>query len=1768
MPIKFDDEQVPGLRFDEQPVVPPAPSIVIDPPSIVLDQPDPTLSGALDQSARSQKGEGLLSRVLDYASVNPKMAADVLKGGVTTAASVVKAPGRLADAVEGKFGGTRSWKTPWYGMQKIADFADFADKEIQEIPSYDNPYLQGLGSAGAFMVGGIAAAPARLAPWLVGGGLGAAAGASSQYDEALAADATPDQALMAYLGGAAVGSSEALPMGWAVKKLNKLTGGMLAERLKEAYLSKIPTIGGELFAGLWREGLQEGFQQAGSNWVASDLAGYAPDRTLGENVFASALTGGLVGSTIGGFTGLAEQAMKKRLMERFKAEIEAKLATGDPINFLQGKMSPVQALVAMRQLLGQMEGEEQIAGEIALQQREGETGKTGEEIAQEYLDGQQQGVTDLIFSSAQGLQLHDPVYDPTRPNSSAVTSYSGALPIDTTVESAVLAKGEKSLTALEALNRVDTVLAQVNPYKHLQELYKDALSRPNLTPEEVTKWQELSARINEKIAYTKLVGKEVKKYLEAMRAVYSPDMKIIVTDAGNIPVDPVTGKSRTRNNNGFISITRDVPLARGPTQVATIFIDMDRLATEMAQEKSLKKDPVAKARRRIFETLTHEMGHALIMRHMQKIMSDAVAGNRGAQRSLALITDEYERWILQASKSNQDFFITSLAPLQKGVEAAAAAGPEVAETPMYVRNADWKLYAPKEYLLSFDEFFADMTARIASQGNLDSEAMTKFFKPVLKQYQRMFDKMVPEMKTAEYGKTWQEFLERQALSYRINQEIEKAIEGGGKSIWDALKGDVPGFDPKNFVGLRGNEDTWNKVMQYGFTLLQIAEVNAHVLPLQAYRQVTVDAQAYVRNLTQAAVITMRQLQGLGRIERKNVFDVLYEEASEKKLTPPAVLANLLNNEELKGYQAVRENLDTILNEMEKVSIASAQESFRDNQELLAENLKEISKEFNKMRTAGYFPYLRFGNYSMTATVRAPFTYEGEDYKVGQRLTFQTFETEKERDKELAALRVKMKGLPVALAPSVLRETDFAIQGMPRSMLQVLKRNLLATGTVDKELLDVIDRELNNATPFQSARKNWLKKKGVHGYSEDGMRAFAYYMKSQSGHLMRAKYAGPMHQHVKQMQDDISLMIATGELAQKRQEMVHWMERHFDYLMNPGNELAALRSAFSVMYLGFNLKSAAVQFLQIPQVVYPYLASRYGDAEAIKHLTAASYEMTDYIRHQKDYVEAQEAPIESEAFLDKLTKEGKSYLKTQEVEADFNAGWRMYVEEFETDPNTGEETGNHLIQLTPDKLDGVDPETVLALPPLPKQTKKQRLGSMIARGLHEQWIDQSFMTELAIASQVNNLDRMLTNSSAKKGWYKISEWAMLPMRLTEKANRLVTAIAAYNLQYEKEANHEKAVLAAREANWTSNYEYARWNRPEFTRGKKGVAFLFSSYLQHSLYFATHDPGAVRHWIMMMTLAGALGLPFADDLKDLVNFFMTFMKRQLGYKDPYTDVQKDMYEFLGEFVSNPDLILHGLGYDSFGATQVGEVMGVPIPQFNVSGSISMGNILPLTEIPGRALTTTNSGELLAESLASAGGASGNLVEGLYSAIMSPKPSDWKGMEKMVPFMAVRNLSKAVRMGVEGQETNASGEVIAKFDPANPREFLELVGQGVGFTPTRLTQGWERNILANNMARYYQVQRSALQQQFNVAVFNEDREAISDVLKAVKEYNATVPFPELGLGKEMRSNAKTFVEGKIEAGLGVKGSAKEYRLRKSVDDLYRDPAWERDVRQGEQP
>lgn len=1637
---------------------------------------------------------------------------EFLRGFGNTVIDTLQAPGYLAKAFhEADILGDNgikfdySWDKPLssllYGvtdvLQKLQNEIN-SDREESQAKSPLLKYPEAMGSAAAFLLGGRASgAKTEVGQSIVAGGLGAAQGGTSQYEDALNYGASPEDALLAYGGGAAFGSTEGFPGYFFLKRLNKLGGGKIIEKLNEFGMQGESGLIREAIKGGLTEMLQEGTQTVGSNWVANDLAGYDPSRTLGENFWDNVITAGVVGSTLGGGLQLLRDGQIQEAKEKFQSDWIKAFNSGDAINSLAtpgngfGSFTPVDNLIHLNKLKADLERHIDQKAEAALARlgqkfdaeeqllETADIDEVSEAFGTQDPDGSFASILDPSFTAPGGiLDSQQRQFDYTV----------GTLPVNSSVEKALLLhRNGAPLSAKEALRLTDTVTLP-SRYAELVTAIEKSIERQEQLMEGDTIPPESKAQQARNLAILKLrreqLGKKLeiannllsqaKEYTTVFRNALNPSMKMVVTDTDAF------AREGKRSPGGWFTGSQNVDLGDGKiSQVGTMFLNLENLVDQVyTGEQNKNSSTYRSAKRQLFEVMTHELGHSVMAQHFHSVVNTIAKGDpvasRAAYKTFILLKEEYSNWLQDMVGANWRGFAETSVPFQRAAGFIQSLGDNVN---LGLNQELPPTYPKQSYYLSFDEFFADMTARLATQGHLADPVMTEFFKPVLEQYQKIFNNY-PEWAKSEYGNNWKEFLQSRALSYKIKEEIEEAKTRGSNNLWDGLRNKVPGLNPDNFVGLRQQLDRWNKGLSWGLNLLQMERIFPHVPQFATYRGTAEAWSAYQRDFANQATETLENWRSLGKKEAAELTEVLFEESEKKANLPPALLAKRLSGESLLVYNQVRQQLNRVLSEMEATTLLEANREFATNQEKLLAATTEIKAEFQKLKDSGYFPYIRFGDWTITARATRDTKFQGQDFKAGELITFQAFESRKERDQQYSKLRGELGG-SASVSASKMRESEYTVQGMPRSILLALRNRLQADGQLTPEVAKSIEQSLEAAAPFKNFRNHFRKKKDIHGYSEDAFRAFAHYIRSAAGNISRVRYAGEMRDSIDSMQADVKTIQEIGGNATHRQEMVHWLKRHFDYIMNPASELAALRGVGFVAYLGFNIKSAFVNSMQMLTTVYPYLASRYSDVQAVSELGKAGNWLKKWTFQKGDFINA---------------KPG---------------------------------------------------------------SKESRIAELIARGNSEGWLDQSLATELAIAASENSLDRSMYLPSYKRFWHNFSRWSALPFHLVEKTNRYITAIAAYNLAYNETQDHQKSVLAAKLANQQTNFENARWNRPEFLRGKKSAVLLFQNFIQNQIFFITKDSGSTRYFLIMLLLAGVMGLPGADDLADIIDAAVTKLNKELGMKNPKFQIRVEMRKFLDELGANPDLVMHGTSQNSFGLGQVGELTGLPIPKFDLSNSIGMGNIIPGTDIPNRVMSGAGPGDIALESISQAGGASGNLVEDYYRGLFSKEPNDWKRTEKLLPLMSMRNMSKAARYAVEGKERAANGVVIADFTPYDVRTGLEIFGQGLGFPLQEVQIGWEKELAKRDAIQFYKTWQASIQRQLNIAYMQEDREAIVDARDAYKLYNESVPMPEMRIKpKDAREAIRAYIKGQIKAGMGFAAEKKYTRLSNSVEEAFPDP------------
>jgi len=273
----------------------------------------------------------------------------------------------------------------------------------------------------------------------------------------------------------------------------------------------------------------------------------------------------------------------------------------------------------------------------------------------------------------------------------------------------------------------------------------------------------------------------------------------------------------------------------------------------------------------------------------------------------------------------------------------------------------------------------------------------------------------------------------------------------------------------------------------------------------------------------------------------------------------------------------------------------------------------------------------------------------------------------------------------------------------------------------------------------------------------------------------------------------------------------------------------------------------------------------------------------------------------------------------------------------------------------------DAVTIFRLQPGQSSPKiSNTLNAMLERGKQEGFIDESLATELAGFTESSVLERLLPVSDSGKLASNVSYYGSWMFRQAEKYSRTVAFIAAARLAEKSGVTDPEQIFqVGKEAVQTTMFEYSKWNRPQFMRGKKSVVFLFWNWMQHASFLAAGGAGrgtAVRLWVMLLLAGGLQGLPFAEDILDILDTAGTKIREMLGLKEPHLDTRKSLLEFakedLGEFLGilkeQPDLLTHGLGrYYGLGPLSALAALGAPIPYVDISGSVSMGRYIPGVE-----------------------------------------------------------------------------------------------------------------------------------------------------------------------------------------------------------------------------
>lgn len=347
------------------------------------------------------------------------------------------------------------------------------------------------------------------------------------------------------------------------------------------------------------------------------------------------------------------------------------------------------------------------------------------------------------------------------------------------------------------------------------------------------------------------------------------------------------------------------------------------------------------------------------------------------------------------------------------------------------------------------------------------------------------------------------------------------------------------------------------------------------------------------------------------------------------------------------------------------------------------------------------------------------------------------------------------------------------------------------------------------------------------------------------------------------------------------------------------------------------------------------------------------------------------------------------------------------------------------------------------------------------------------------------------AAASNTWERTKVLWGQPFALAEQFNRRSTFIAAYRLAKEQKLGDPAAF--ARKAVLETQFLYSKANKPRWARGAVGGTLMtFKTYSISYLELLNRTwnagaPGSPQRaagrravaWsmAMLMLMGGGGGLPFVEDLEDLIDGIGQLMGYNISSKQWRKKAIQDVVgKELGEFLDN------GLS-------------GLPGAPIDVSGRLGMGNLIPGT---GLFLTKPSRERDLLE----VAGPAGDLVARGFGAARKVLTGDVGGAALEVAPTAVRNAAKGVDMATSGiyKDTKGYKVIDTTLD--------EALAKAIGFQPRSVAQVQESNSFMQRSKSFYTQTSAEIKAQWADALFNQDEAALERVRARLESWNKNNP------------------------------------------------------------
>jgi hypothetical protein len=363
---------------------------------------------------------------------------------------------------------------------------------------------------------------------------------------------------------------------------------------------------------------------------------------------------------------------------------------------------------------------------------------------------------------------------------------------------------------------------------------------------------------------------------------------------------------------------------------------------------------------------------------------------------------------------------------------------------------------------------------------------------------------------------------------------------------------------------------------------------------------------------------------------------------------------------------------------------------------------------------------------------------------------------------------------------------------------------------------------------------------------------------------------------------------------------------------------------------------------------------------------------------------------------------------------------------------------------------------------------------------------------------------------------------------ESFNRRLTFVAAWEVAKATGVKNPYA-FAVRAVNETQGI-FNKANRPNWAR--KGLGRMAFTFKQYSIAYLelvkrmvkNGGPEGRRAALMMlavlMLLSGEEGLPFMQDLADLIDTIGQF----LGYDTNTLRKKREVaYDILGKEFG--DLFLYGVS--SF----------MPL---DFQGRLGLGNLIPGTSLLKKSESEFGKVRAALEIVgptASIGQQFGDAAEALSDENYG------QAARNMAPT-AVRNFLLGLDMIKKGHAVDAAGNFKVETTPADG------IIKMVGFNPTVVANKNRSQMVFRQDEELQRKTESSIVKQYARGVTENDQALMDKAMRRVDEWNASNPDTPIYLTRKQIKDAVNNMGSDSDARL-IKKAPREMRGR-AVDEL----------------